>query len=244
MAALSGVGFGVFFLASLAIGLRLVALARRTRRPPELLIGLGVLGIGPAGMGCMIGAAALHAGQPGVSRALAAAALLSIAAGSVASCIFNWRVFRPESGPARSWVFATALLHGVGFGLEAGTTGFANPLRPGHGATLNAWLCTANLLWGATESLRYYALMRRRLRLGLADPLVTNRFLLWGLGIGAAGVGSLISVGVQLASGVSMSQLPALTLSNSMFGLCAAVLMWIAFLPPAAWRRHVLGSAA
>ena len=83
--------------------------------------------------------------------------------------------------------------------------------------------------------------MRRRLRLGLADALVTNRFLLWGLGIGAAGFGSLISVVVQVASGVSMSELPLLTLSNSMFGLVAAVLMWVAFVPPAAWRRYILG---
>ena len=44
-------------------------------------------------------------------------------------------------------------------------------------------------LWGAAESLRYFSMMRRRAKLGLADPLVTNRFLLWGLGIGAAMVG-------------------------------------------------------
>jgi hypothetical protein len=162
----------------------------------------------------------------------------------VASCLFNWRVFRPLSTRARAWVFATALLYGVGFGLEAGTTGFADPLRPGPGGTLNSMLCTANLLWGATESLLYYAQMRRRLRLGLADPLVTHRFLLWGLGIGAAGVGSLISVAVQQASGLAMSELPALTLSNSTFGLAAAVLMWIAFLPPAALRRTLLGGSA
>jgi hypothetical protein len=83
--------------------------------------------------------------------------------------------------------------------------------------------------------------MRRRLRLGLADPLVTNRFLLWGLGIGAAGVGSLISVVVQQIAGLSMAELPALTFSNSLFGLASALLMGVAFLPPAVWRRYVQG---
>jgi hypothetical protein len=86
--------------------------------------------------------------------------------------------------------------------------------------------------------------MRRRLRLGLADPLVTNRFLLWGLGIGAAGLGSLISLIVQQVVGLSMAELPALTFSNSLFGLCSALLMWVAFLPPAAWRRFVQGEGA
>ena len=244
MAVLSAVGFGVFFLASLAIGLRLVAAATRTRHSPELLIGIGILGIGPLGMGCMLAAAMLDNFQFEVARVPTAVALLAISAGSVASCIFNWRVFRPDSSAARAWVFAAALIYGIAFGLELGTTGFAEPLHLGPGGTLTSALCTANLLWGAVESLRYYALMRRRLRLGLADPLVTNRFLLWGLGIGAAGVGSLISVSVQVVSGFSMSEIPALTLSNSMFGLASAVLMWIAFVPPAAWRRYILGQAA
>ena len=96
---------------------------------------------------------------------------------------------------ARAWVFAADRCSTASpSASSSATTGFAEPLRLGPGGTLTSALCTANLLWGAVESLRYYALMRRRLRLGLADPLVTNRFLLWGLGIGAAGVGSLISV--------------------------------------------------
>jgi hypothetical protein len=244
MAAFSVVGFGVFFLVSLAIGLRLVAAATRSHQAPELLIGIGILGIGPTGMGCMLAAALLHSFGFEAARVPTAVALLAIATGSVASCVFNWRVFRPDSAVARGWVFASALLFGIAFGLEMGTTGFGSPLQLGPGGTATSALCTANLLWGATESLLYYALMRRRLRLGLADPLVTNRFLLWGLGIGAAGVGSLLSVTVQVVSGLSMSELPALTLSNSLFGLASALLMWVAFVPPAAWRRYILGSRA
>jgi hypothetical protein len=243
MAALSAVGFGVFFLVSLAIGIRLVALAGRTRHTPELLIGIGILCIGPFGMGTMLLAAALRMQDSDLAAVAAGAAILAIGVGSVASCIFNWRVFRPGSPIARAAVFALALLFGVAFGLELGTTGFADPLQPGPGGYLASELCTANLLWGAVESLRYWALMRRRLRLGLADPLVTNRFLLWGLGIGAAGVGSLISITVQIVTGITMSELPALTFSNSMFGLASAALMWVAFLPPAVWRRYLASRA-
>jgi hypothetical protein len=244
MAALSGVGFGVFFLVSLAVGLRLVALATRTHRSPELLIGIGILGIGPTGLGCMLGAAALYQLSPAASRVFTAAGLFAVACGSVAACLFNRMVFRPDSASARAWVLATTAFFGVAFGLEIATTRFADPLRPGVGGSLVSLLCTLTLLWGAVESIRYWRLMRRRLRLGLADPLVTNRFLLWGLGIGAAGVGSLISVSVQQIVGLSMSELPAVTFSNSMFGLVSALLMWIAFLPPATWRRWIQGGAA
>ena len=40
-------------------------------------------------------------------------------------------------------------------------------------------------------------------------------------------------------TGKPMQELDALTLSNSMFGLASAVLMWIAFLPPASYRRWI-----
>ena len=49
MGLLTALGFGCFFLVSLAVGLRLVLQWRRTRQLPELLIGIGVLGIGPVG---------------------------------------------------------------------------------------------------------------------------------------------------------------------------------------------------
>ena len=47
------IGFGAFFVASLTVGVRLVALWWENRQLPELLIGLGVLGIGPVGFGCV-----------------------------------------------------------------------------------------------------------------------------------------------------------------------------------------------
>ncbi|MFK7894917.1 MAG: hypothetical protein AB8G23_03725 [Myxococcota bacterium] len=40
-------------------------------------------------------------------------------------------------------------------------------------------------LWGFCEALRYYAQMRRRLTLGLADPVVANRFLPSGMALSA-----------------------------------------------------------
>jgi hypothetical protein len=238
MAAVSGIGFGIFFLASLAIGIRLVVLHRRTGRSPELMIGIGILGIGPAGMALTLMAAAVQRLQPDLSVWLAAFGSLAIAAGSVSAAIFNWRVFRPDSIAARRAVFGLALGYGIGFGLELGTSGFRNPLAPGPSQTTTAFLCTATLIWGSLESLLYWDVMKRRERLGLADPLVTNRFLLWGLGIGSAGVGALVSALFQLLSGMSFSELPALMLSNSMFGLASAVLMWMAFLPPAFWVRR------
>jgi hypothetical protein len=241
MKALVAIGFGAFFVSSLAIGLRLVWLAYRNCELPELLIGLGILGIGPAGFAGMIFALMLGPRHPSAAAGVLAAATLAISGGSLAAYIFNWTVFRRAERWARAIVVGAGLLFAILFVGRLTTHDFVLPLHVNGWFHLQSIAVTGCLLWGSGESLRYYGIMRRRLRLELADPLVTNRFLLWGLGIGSAGVGSLISVGFTLATGTPMQEFGWLTLSNSLFGLAAAVLMWIAFLPPRAYRRWIRG---
>jgi hypothetical protein len=237
------IGFAAFFVSSLAIGCRLLWLARRNRGLPELLIGLGILGIGPAGFALTI-FAMLASAHPGLVLATLATAQLAISGGATSAYVFNWRVFRPESRLAPAVIglavagfavcFAGRWLHG----------GYTLPMRLDSwmlATTVNVILC---MWWGAFESLRYYALMRRRVRLGLADPVVANRFLLWGIGIGAAGVGSAVGSILMLLKGNAVRELDASTLSNSLFGLLSAVSMWVAFLPPAAWRRWLQARSA
>jgi hypothetical protein len=97
----------------------------------------------------------------------------------------------------------------------------------------------AILLWGAGEALRWWLQMRRRLRLGIGDPLVANRFLLWAIGAGMAGSGSLVGMIVGLFYGQPMNELPLLTLALSLFGLVSAISIWLAFAAPAWWKLWV-----
>jgi hypothetical protein len=177
------VGFGAFFVTSLAIGLRLLWLWRRTRQLPELLIAIGILCVGPVGFSLSVVGQASSDTAPMLSRASLATALLSIAVGTIAQYTFNWRVFHPEN---------------------------------------------------------------RRLRglLGLADPIVVNRFLLWAIGIGAAGIGTLIGAVVQMATGVPGIQFPSVLAVSSALGFTAAVSLGLAFLPPRAYTRFILSRAA
>lgn len=244
MRVLVALGFGAFFVSSLAIGLRLVWLARRNRGLPELLIGLGILGIGPAGFALMVFAMLLGEAQPGLVLASLATAQLAIAGGATSAYVFNWTVFRRDSAWARAVVAVAGLAFAATFLGRFAAGSYALPLRLDvwtHLSSANVIVC---LLWGSFESLRYYGLMRRRARLGLADPLLANRFLLWGLGIGSAGLGSLIGNVVMFVTGTVMGELDGLTLSNSLFGLASAVLMWIAFLPPAAYQRWIQARAS
>ncbi|HVN38251.1 MAG TPA: hypothetical protein VMW19_08790 [Myxococcota bacterium] len=232
-------GFGAFFVSSLAIGLRLVWLARRNRGLPELLIGLGILGIGPAGFALMVLAMLFGANRPAVAFVFLATAQLAIGAGGLAAYVFTRTVFRPDAALARAVVWIAALVFAAAFLGRFATGTYSLPMQLDLWTQIGSFDVIVCLLWGSFESLHYYGRMRRRARLGLADAVLTNRFLLWGLGIGSAGVGSLIANVVMMARGTAMMELDALTLSNSMFGLASAVLMWIAFLPPAGYRRWI-----
>jgi CubicO group peptidase (beta-lactamase class C family) len=237
-------GFLAFFIASSVVGVRLLLLWRRTGELPELLIGLGVLGIGPVGFGFLTVGELCVAHAPGVARVLIGAALLAMSVGAGAKYVFNWRVYHPDSAALRACVVSACALLGVCLVGEWQATGFRTLVRPGPSYFLRIGLQVGCLLWGAGEALQYWTRMRRRLRLGLADPVVTNRFLLWGIGAGAAGVGSAVGGAVQWWTQLPPVELPWVMLSSSLHGLAAAVAMWLAFVPNAAYTRMIRARAA
>ena len=236
-------GFAVFFVASLGVGVRLLLLWRRTRQLPELLIGVGVLGIGPVGFGLSTIAEALRPAHPAVAQAIFAPALLALAIGAISKYLFNWRVYHPSNRAVKRFVWAMAGLAAGVYLADGVVTRFRSPwdLNPGYFA--RSAFQIGCLLWGSAESLRYWVMMRRRLRLGLADPIVTNRFFLWGLGAGAAGIGTAVGIGMQAVTGVSALEHPGIMLSSSLHGLVAAIAMWLAFVPNARYRRFIEGRA-
>ena len=235
-------GFVAFLVSSLVIGIRLLVLWSRTRQLPELLIACGILGIGPVGfvftlVGTCLAARRFRrsppcAWQPPCSRLRREPSRRPSSTGgcSAPMCLGCASVVGVAGGPLRRLLHLGGHLHGLHGPQRSWTSGF----RP------HSTLSTAILLWGAAESLRYYAMMRRRAKLGLADPLVTNRFLLWGLGIGAAGIGSAISVTAMVPSPVSTCwRSPGSPPATRSTALTAAVLMWVAFIPPGFYRRFV-----
>jgi hypothetical protein len=232
------IGFLAFFVVGLVVGVRLLWLGLRGARLPELCIGAGVLGIGPVGFGILVLAQRLADTHPTLQVVLFHLSLAAVATGVSCKLIFNWRVYHPESrwlgwvvavaGALLALALAGSIASGRSYSYELDWSFFTRmPLQVGA------------LLWGSAEALRYWGQMRRRVRLGLADPVVCNRFLLWGIGAGAAGVGSLIGVVAQIAHGQPNQQIPWVLASSSLHGLVAAVALWLAFVPPAAYTRWV-----
>jgi hypothetical protein len=239
---LGAVGLLAFLVASLAVGGRLLKLGCRTHGLPELTIGAGfVIGV-VAGYVPETVVLSTDWIDPERERLVLAVTQVAIRLAALSILVFTWRVFRPES------LWAASLAGLLFLGLLASYVAFPATQIHARSAADHLWYDlfalsrSACLAWGAVESLWYYAGARRRTRLGLADGLVTNRFLLWGVGLGST---SLLMASTLLAPVAGVDPAAAgWVLLESLAGLVGAVSIWLTFFPPAAYRRLVSARAS
>jgi hypothetical protein len=241
MLIVAAIGGGAFVLASLVVSLRLLALAGRTGELPELLIGLGLLLMG--GVGYPLSTAArLLSDAPSLQTALFAvhAGLSLVGQGAVA--VFTWRVFRRED----PWARAVALSFMAALaGLLLWQT--AAPGWRAYAATqAGPWsylpVCSLFVLaWAGGESLLYHLKLRKRLALGLADVVTTDRLRLWAIAMLAAFTTSFVAFGLR-SLGVEMTAAVTGVVVGPL-GLISATAMWLAFLPPERYVTWVLAHA-
>jgi len=161
------------------IGVDLLRRARKTQGVPEYFLGLAFVFNGLsyffADLPYVIGNDAILNAFGYTGRIFASLCALTIA-------IFTWRVFRAEVRLAKASVWAIAALLVVGSAVSAieGDWEGAYPLT--YKGFWFEWVGgILPFIWLAAESLRTYSRSRRQVRIGLADPLVTNRLLLIGL---------------------------------------------------------------
>lgn len=236
----AGLSVLCLMLSALVVSLRTFALWRRTRQVPELLLSLMLLSVTvlgyPIAIACMFIPATkflpVHIAYP-----------LVLNGGFVCLLFFTQRTFRPNVAWARGLVgFALLVLAGGGGGYLAEVLGEApRPLTElSTLSLLNAAGVAIAYFWTTTESLAYYRQLKLRLRLGLADAVVVNRVLLWGLMTLVAGIALVINA-VAMVKGTMMD--PLIVSVSSAFGMAHAGCLFFAFSPPA-WYRSWIGRRA
>lgn len=244
MQALAGLAILGLVAASIAVALRLLALWTRTRALPELLLGAMLLltvGIGYPGL-----IAASRIEGPWLAPVYAVANV-AVGAGFALLFAFTQRVFRPREGWAKALALCGIALLACNAALRLHDVLLAGHVRMGHEAVRDSLLQTAAVtlayLWTACESLAYHAKMRRRVRLGLADPVVANRFLIWGAMSLVTSVGILLN-SAALGLGMDVMNEPGVLFLSSCTGLAQAVLLLLAFLPPRSYLDRIRSRAA
>src|SRR5690606_38487825 len=186
------IGFGSFMVASGVLGVRLLRLGLRTREGAELVLGSAFLLSGCLGWGGFSAMPLLRAQGAAAEtvRTCYGAGLGCTLVGALAMGVGVALIF--WSGARWPWpvLAGLAALQVLAFALlQAAPTGRESP-----GFCLG--LATAAILygWAGVESWLLGEALRRRARLGLADPLVANRALLWAVASAASVVLILPSV--------------------------------------------------
>lgn len=246
--ALLGISQILYIAVVVTLGVRLLLLALRSRQLPESLLSIHFLLC--CGLGYLLMVTGLSAANepdllpPAIVTGMIAAGTLCSCVGVFAGICFNYLVFQRNEPWARGLVALSALALTSGF-IGYGTSGgFAHGRFEGPWFWLYYGTYAVGAAWVMFEPLRYHASMKKRLRLGLAEPLVVNRFLLWG--IGSVGrflmvVGGVIPsvlfarVGAEFVPGIVSFTLIAVAL----VGLVVAVSYWLTFFPTQRYVRFI-----
>lgn len=233
---------GMLYMLTMAIlGCRLLYLAWRSRARPELYLG-GSLIVGGV-LGACLEAAGLAGArdlEPQVVAGLLLAGKCCGVLGVLCQALFVRSVFRP--GVAWAGALTAGLVTwqiGCILGLAASGT-FSTGVQPPFWIVIEFIGRVATPAWLVFEGARYYGMMKKRLALGLADPVVTDRFRLWAMG----GLCGMVILTTSLPpSFVDPDRHEALLAVDMLIfaaaGVASCIYYGLTFFPPAAYRRRV-----
>jgi hypothetical protein len=234
---LLGISSLASLLAALVLGVRLLRLAARTHGVPELAMGTGFILGGFFGfLLILIGNPAAGSGLPQpLIELLFCVGMSLLSLGVCCTYVFVWQTFR-----RRSPIALVLTLGAIAIILGSLQPVWTSPVKdalidPVH--LLGDAVRLGGMLWGSVEALHYYAAMRRRLALGLANPVVTNRFLLWGIAMTAGVIVTLTSVFMTLSGMIGPDSWPYLIIG--IFSFVSPAAQWLAFFPPRAYCEWV-----
>jgi hypothetical protein len=235
-------GDGIACAAYLFVGLRLYQFSRRTGQLPEFLIAATFLLWTLSYLFYDLPYAVVRMDEL-VPAFCSYASLIVLALGNAAFAFFIRAVFRPDARWATCLVAAIVVSLGAGvvgsawIGDWVGINPFANPWY-----WLDWFGGFAPSVWLSAEGLAHYFKARRRLKLGLCEPMVCNRFLLWGI----AGVLWMILEGISTANdfvnALTGQWSLLLDFGIALFEVIPVAVIWFVFLPPESYRRWVEGS--
>jgi len=231
------IGGIIVCLGYLAVGVRLGLLGLRTREVPERLLAATFLLWGSAYICWQL---PLVLEDESIFHPLYTAGRILTDAGTVASAFFLRLVFRPGSRTA------IGLVGGITLGLILGVAGSG---WMGDWASIdpvgNPWwwvewaAVVVSVAWIGVEGFHHYGMSRRRRRLGLCDSLDCSRYLLWGLTGAIWLIYEMVYAIQQIEFQVTGVFSSSLDFASSILEVIPTALIWLIFIPPAAYQRWV-----
>lgn len=232
---------GTFYLVA---SYRLLRLGLRTGERPELLLGLY---FGCAGQWYVLYNAPHFLGLESLPPLVEQGVEWAYVIGVVPYLLFIRATFRAESGWAMAVVAASTLLLFAGAAASSLSGGFSNVMS--DPAYLIEWTgYTVPCVWLCGESAITHAAAKKRAKIGLCEPIVANRYLLFA-GFGFFQVVAC-AADILWASGNEVGSVAA-SFSYALLGgseIASVAVLWLAFFPPRTYStwiaRRVAASTA
>jgi hypothetical protein len=237
-----------FFIAIVgSVGFRLVRLWRKTRQLPEGSLGFGLVLLTCSMPALGVGRVPAIAMEP-FGRLCFSLGLLAAALGLSLTVFFNYWVFRRNSPWARVLLWCLCMILGAAVAIMSAAnftgeniTAIKQTMRP---ATLSLMgVVLVSFLWGSAESFLQRAATKRQLALGLGDPVIANRFLLWGIASLTCSLLMVVIIGFVL-SGMTIMREPASLAALGAAGSIMSAAWYLTFFAPQSYHRFVRNRAA
>jgi hypothetical protein len=228
---------GIFYL---IVGYYLLRLSGRTGERPELLLGIY---FACTGQWYVLYNAPYFFGMEALPPLIGKGIDWIYVVGVVPYLLFIRSAFRAKSAWATAVVIVCTLFLFAGVVSSSLSDNYSNSLDdPGY---LIQWVgYTVPCFWICCEGALSHASAKKRVRIGLCDPIVANRYLLFA-GFGffqvAACAADLSGAYANSAAGVASS------FANGLLGateIASIAVLWLAFFPPLVYRRWIEGRAA
>jgi hypothetical protein len=239
----AALSFAATLVAGLTVGGRLLLLARETRRTAELFLGLGVALLVVGGILEVAGLELARIRHDWAYR-VEVVALFSHSASASCMSFAVWRVFHPD----RPWALRLCLIETAL--LFTSWQAVILPSQHTYVTGFTFWFHLhvasrgAAFAWGAIAAGLHHRRLRRQLAIGLVDPFLCHRFLLWTIGMGSTAA----ILATALFTNVTRDELvfanTAALLVVSLLGLIGGPALLFAFVPPAAYVRLVQRAGA
>lgn len=223
-------------------GARLFGLWLRSRKMPEGLLAVFFLGFGFA---IPVALYTTTHTEESFSLPLRIFAISSQVVAMSAFALFTRLVFRPRSSLAIavSWIVPGFYLFSSTFRIVSG-----NAMSGMHWTIIfSTVVAMASIVWAFVECVLYYQRMSRQVEMGIGDPVVCNRFLLWAVWTGSFISLPAVTLAVRLyliaitPAGETATAAPAvLNVVRGVIvagGLVTSGSMLLSFFPPASYTR-------
>ena len=233
MEKLLGIGIVFQVVACAVVGFRLALLSGRTRQAPELFLGASFLLLGAIGYPLSIVARSGAAGDLAGSLLLGALTVQNLAC----FCMFltTGLTFHPGARFVRRGLVVVGTLFAASLVGSYASSGIDDGPWYYLGFTLRA----GAFAWAAIESHRLGRRLQRRLRIGLGDVVVADRFRLWTISTAAITAGFAVFLAGRLM-GVNVGTSPPVLIATSLVSAVSGTSMWLAFFPPARYTSWIV----